>query len=318
MNGILNSTEIVIIGGAGFVGIHLINTLLEKTEFELAVLVHQTLPVPLEPASRVRFIDGNIFDGASLAELIPVGSIVVNLVYLGNGSREDNLKALSNLLEICHQKTIKRFVHCSTAVVSGRAKDLEVTESTVCEPYNNYEKTKVALEDLVSAKATEWKLEAIIVRPTCVFGENGQNLLKVANDLSTGSLIKRYLKSCLYNTRKMNLVPVKNVVSAIEFLMFVPMSEICETFIVSSDEDPDNHYWYVEDRLLKLLALRPLLLPPVALPKCILTLMLKLLNRSNLVTEQVYSSAKLRSRGWVPPVSLDSAIKDFADWYCQR
>jgi nucleoside-diphosphate-sugar epimerase len=199
--------------------------------------------------------------------------------------------------------------------VSGRAEDIRVSEETVCVPYDAYEKEKFALENLIINKTAESNIETIIVRPSCVFGSGGQNLLKLANDLTQDGRLKRYLKSCLFSKRKVNLVPVETVVSAIEFLVLSTMINQTETFIVADDEDPENNYWSVEELLIDNLGLDRLPIAHIQLPKWVLSILLRLANRSNFEPQRIYSSAKLRRLGWLPAIKLSVALQNFAEHY---
>ena len=109
--------EIVLLGGSGFVGTHLIKELLSYGNYSLSLLKHKSPPVIPELAGYVRLVNGDFFEEKSLDALIKPDSIVINLVYLNNKTRASNTLGLQNVLGVCMRKNIKRFIHVSTAVV---------------------------------------------------------------------------------------------------------------------------------------------------------------------------------------------------------
>src|SRR5205085_7791579 len=118
---------------------------------------------------------GRPADYGSLADFVESKAIVVHLAYLSNKTPEQNLKALRNLAKACCEKGVSRFIHVSTAIVAGDVTAPVVTETTECRPSTDYEETKLKLEALVT-KQLEGHCEVAILRPTCVFGQSGQNL----------------------------------------------------------------------------------------------------------------------------------------------
>ena len=191
-------------------------------------------------------VKGNLFNKRSLDTLIEPDSIVINLAYLNNETRASNTVGLQNVLTVCTRKKIKRFIHISTAVVSGRASTLEIDEEVVDVPFSDYEKTKLKLENLVVSAFKFSNIHSVILRPTAVFGSLGKNALKLIDGLKEDSLAKNYLKACLFNTRRFNLVPVSYLVSAIIFVIKKSVKKK-DIFIVSADDEIDNNYKFVEE-----------------------------------------------------------------------
>ena len=144
--------------------------------------------------------------------------------------------------------------------------------------------------------------ELAILRPTAVFGRGGKNLLKLAHDLTRGSRILNYLKSSLFNYRKMNLVYIDNVVAAL-------------VFIISDDEFLTNNYRDIEKCLLQRFGYKDYFIPPIPLPLFVLNLMLRAMGKSNFNSGRVYECKKLLNAGFKKPVLFDEGLLRFADWY---
>lgn len=221
---------------------------------------------------------------------------------------------MDNLAGACAKVRIKRFIHCSTAVVAGRTPDKVIDENTICNPVNKYEKTKLAVEKSLIEKYGS-SFEVVILRPTAVFGPEGKNLVKIANDVRQGNRFINYLKSCLFNDRKMNIVYIDNVVSSIVFLISINEKMEREIFIVSDDEYPANNYRDVEQFLMKNLGYKDYLLPHIPIPFFILIFLLKLAGKSNLNPTSIYDCRKLLVAGFKKPVLFEEGLAFFADWY---
>ena len=242
------------------------------------------------------------------------GCTVVNLAYLGDGSRRENLTAIENLAEASARAKVRRFIHCSTAVITGRVPDDVIDEETKHNPKSEYEKTKLEVEKTLLGRYGNL-FELVILRPTAVFGPGGKNLLKLARDLREGNWIINYLKSCIFGYRRMNLVYIDNVVSSIAFLMDSQKRMSREIFIISDDEYESNNYRDVEQFLMKKLGIRDYPLPRFSLPSFVLAFLLKLAGKSNLNPAATYDCQKLLRTGFNKRVPFHEGLASFADWY---
>ena len=302
--------DVVVVGASGFIGRHLVASILCQREIKLRVLVHRGNPDGLFNKDNIAVIKGDLLCPETLDKLCVENATVINLAYLRDRPRQDNLTAINNLLEACVKAKISHFIHCSTVSVFGRVSSDIVTENTKCNPVNEYEITKMQIEDAVFERADS-AFDAVILRPTAIFGPGGRNLLKLANDLRSGNKIDNYLKACLCNMRKMNLVSVHNVVAAIKLLMQTDKKINREVFIVSDDEFQSNNYYYVERYLMKSLGLAGYPFPLIPVPY----FMLKLAGKSNFNSRRVYSCQKLVNLGLKKTVLFENGLADFVDWY---
>ena len=306
--------EILITGVTGFIGKHLLRRLDGQKNIRIRALVHKKPDTGLLNKDNISVVEGDLTRRETLDKFCVRGATLVNLAYLGGRPRQDNLAAINNLLEACEKAGIKRFIHCSSAAVFGRVSNDMVTEDTVCTPSNEYEATKLEIEKAILERASG-KFEIIILRPTAVFGPGGKNLLKLAGDLKSGNKTANYLKSCLFNTRKMNLVSVYNVVSAVELFINTEEKIGCDIYIVSDDDDQRNNYLYIEQYLMKSLSLNGYPVPVIPFPSFFLKLLLKLMGKTMFDPARVYSSQKLSNFGFKKNISFEDGLADFSKWY---
>ena len=242
---------IAITGASGFIGKHLVAQLLREGGYAVRVLSRNRQRDLGEGrfGKEVEVFEGDINDPHTFGGFLVPGCTVINLVYLLDAGEERNRACTSNLLDACKEAGVSRLIHCSTAAVAGRVADDLVDEKTRSQPVTDYGLTKLKIEqDIIDA--SKGAFEAIVLRPTAVFGISGEPLKKLAADLGRGNRWKNYLKSCLFGRRRMNLVHVANVVAAFVFLISNTRRLEGEIFIVSDDDDPRNNFVDVEEFLM--------------------------------------------------------------------
>ena len=306
-----NKLNIFVIGGTGFIGNHLLKMLSVKG-VTVKVLSRDSKKVN-SSTGNIRFIVGDLQQVDSLVEFFEPGCIVINLAYLSSKSKQENLEAIHNLVLACRQVGVARLVHCSTAVVVGRSRDNIITEDTICQPLTEYEKTKLDIENILIEDLKD-ETEIVIVRPTVVFGENGKNLVKLANELTGGSRFELFIKTAIFSKRKMNLVCVENVAEAIYFLATLK-EDISGCYFVSDDDVKENNYCDIVCLLCKYFNLHQVKIFYLPFQDFLLSFLLKLRRRSNTNPRRIYSSEKLMKLGYKKAVNFQDGIRSFAEWY---
>ena len=306
-----NKQNIFVLGGTGFIGNHLLRMLSVKG-VTVKVLSRDSKKNN-SSTGNIQFVVGDLQQVDSLIEFFEPGSIVINLAYLSSKSKQENLEAIHNLALACRQVGVARLVHCSTAVVVGSSRDNVITEGTICQPLTEYEKTKLEIENVLIEDLKN-EIEIVIVRPTAVFGENGKNLVKLANELLGGSRFEVFFKTVIFSKRKMNLVCVENVAEAIYFLA-THKGDISGYYIISDDDGKENNYYDVVRLICKHFNLPRVKIFYLPFQSLLLSVLLKLRRRSNTNLQRIYSSEKLLKLGYKKAVNFQDGIRSFADWY---
>jgi nucleoside-diphosphate-sugar epimerase len=307
------AASIVVIGASSFIGAHLLSSIPKRLNLAVKALVRRRDPAFENSLPEVRFFEGDLLMPESLEDILEPGCTVINLAYMHEASRETNQEALANLAEGCSKAGIKRFIQCSTAMVHGALKQDVICDDTVCVPKSLYETTKSNLEALLQTEYAS-RFEVVILRPTAVFGPRGKNLLKLVEELSRGSRIMNYLKACLFDSRRMNLVHVRNVTAALWFLADPTRSLSESVYLMSDDDQANNNYGYVRSFLIKHLDIGPDPLPILRMPSFLAQIVLKVTGNPRPNPRQVYIPKNLSSEGFVAPVDLDEGLIEFASW----
>ena len=302
-----------ITGGSGFLGRHLIPFLARDGCHRIKYLSRRDRTIFPEFVN-VELWLGDLLDEYTLAAFLERDAILIHLAYLANESREKNVAAITNLLAAAGKSGIAKFIHCSTAVVVGNAADEVIDENTPCRPQNEYERTKLQIEEILLGSCPV-DLPLIILRPTAVFGKYGQNLNKLIEDLEKGSSVQNYIRKALFRDRDLNLVSVENVVEAICFLATDEKEVTKEIFIIADDDAKENNYAFVSRRIESILAINVLPFPVLQLPNPLLSFLLRVLGRSNTNIHRKYSSDKIAEWGWQKSHSFAERLDQHIKWF---
>ena len=311
---------IAIIGASGYIGRHLVARLRCLSEVQVRAFCRsrqQGLDIFRSGDNNLEIIEGSLDCPESLRNLLEPDCTVINLAYLWDAGENENIAATSNLLKACRAANVRRLIHCSTADVAGRTRDNPITEDSACQPVSKYSIVKYEVESAILNAAHD-DFDIAILRPTAVFGPGGRNLKRLAANLVAGNRLLNYLKSCLFGSRRMNLVHVANVVAAILFLIDRQEDIDGEVFIVSDDYAIANNFAEVERTLMHLLDCSDYALPRIPLPQWILSLLLRLLGRNNINPSCNYAQNKLQNLGFKRPVIFEDGLMEYANWYRSR
>lgn len=179
----ITNSRILVIGGAGFVGSHLVDQLLNEPVREIVVLDNfvRGTRANLRNAvqdKRVTVIDGSITDQALLRELMKGTDYVFHLaalwlfecVHQPRSALDVNVGGTFNVIEAAHEAGVKKIVYSSSASVYGDAVFTPMTEE---HPFNNrtmYGATKIAGEQFLRAFHEQHKLNYVGLRYMNIYG----------------------------------------------------------------------------------------------------------------------------------------------------
>lgn len=190
--------RIVVTGGAGFIGSHLVDELLDRrraghvTVVDSLVTGRRAHLARRAEDPRLRFVEADIRSDAGLRALEGV-DVVFHLAALGarQGRRDPienhdvNAAGTLRLLERAHAEGVRRFVHVSTGQVFGPVHRVPVGEHHPMRPATAYGASKLAGEAHVRAAHRAHGLATTVVRPFGTYGTRS------AFDGESGEVIPR-------------------------------------------------------------------------------------------------------------------------------
>lgn len=179
----ISDCKIVVIGGAGFIGSHIVEELLKEDVGEIVVYDNFTRGTKnnLESSlhdKRVRLIEGDVTYVDVLSDALKGASHVFHLAALWllhcyeypRAAFQVNIEGTFNVLEACVQQQVKRLIYSSSASVYGDAVTIPMSED---HPFNNrtfYGATKVAGEQMCRAFYERYGLSYVGLRYMNVYG----------------------------------------------------------------------------------------------------------------------------------------------------
>jgi len=174
-------------GGAGFIGRHLVYSLLEKNH---EVTIYENFSNSSENNIKkllqkgALLIQGNLTDFSLLKKNLKDFDFVIHLA-----AKIDILESLKhpeitnkinvggtiNLLRICIENNILNVIGASSAAIYGDPETIPVTEETIPNPVSPYGADKIAMEFYLRAFANAFNLNTVSLRFFNVYGKGQSN-----------------------------------------------------------------------------------------------------------------------------------------------
>jgi len=213
--------NILIIGGAGYIGTNLCNYLIQKN-FNITCL--DTFWFGNFLNKRVKKIKADIrnFNFESLGKF----DCVIDLAYLSNDplcevdarhTWESGPLAVYKILEFCKKRKIKKFIFASSGSIYGLKKEKKVTEELGLDPLTDYNKSKMICEKVV--ESYNKNLNIIIIRPATVCGSSPRLRLDVVLNLFCYQAYFKKKISILGGKQTRPLVNINDMVRSYEFFI---------------------------------------------------------------------------------------------------
>ncbi|MDO8509314.1 MAG: NAD-dependent epimerase/dehydratase family protein [Nanoarchaeota archaeon] len=170
--------RVLVTGGAGFIGSHLVDHLIEKG-FEVTILDDLSGGLLKNVNRNARFIQGSITDKDLVEEVMRDQEIVYHLAayaaeglshFIRNYNYNNNLIGSVNLINASIKNKIKCFLFTSSMAVYGSG-DPPFDETHKPSPEDPYGIAKYAVEQDLKVAHEMFGLNYVIIRPHNVYGE---------------------------------------------------------------------------------------------------------------------------------------------------
>ena len=178
----VQNTNVCVIGGAGFIGSHLVDYLIEEKNCNVIVLDNLITGQTKNINSKAKFIWHDIRDNENELTRILKNH---NIEYVFNYAAEPyipecferpmhffdiNATSVLRVLNACQDANIKGLLQVSSAEIYGDMKG-KITEKDPVEPHSTYGVSKLAADGLVQVRWKEAKVPAIALRQFNCVGE---------------------------------------------------------------------------------------------------------------------------------------------------
>ena len=211
---------ILVTGGAGYIGSHVVLRLLEESNHKIVVFDslengHLSTIEKLKLVRDFSFVKGDLKNKSDLENLFrnfDIDAVIHFAAYIRveesvQNPRKyysNNLIGTVNLLNEMIDHDVKKIVFSSTAAVYGEPKYVPIDENHSKHPINPYGKTKFMVEEILDDYDKAYGLKSIRLRYFNVAGADSQNRIGESHEPET-HLIPNILASATDQTKVFNL-----------------------------------------------------------------------------------------------------------------
>lgn len=308
--------NLLVTGGAGFIGSHFVLRHKEQFPDDLIVVLDQLTYAGnkafLEPVlNRIRFVQGDIADVELVSQLILRYEIdtIVNFAAETHVDRSiknavpfihTNIVGVQALIEVLKAAPHVRLLHISTDEVYGDISDADAPRKVgdPLYPSSPYAASKASGEMLLLAAMRTWKLKVAITRCTNNYGPHQ------ADEKFIPTVVRNAVKNekiPLYGSgkNKRDWLYVTDHTDALEMILKTEWASPA-IFNISADDERQN----------------------VDVAKMILSILGKSDDLISFVDDRpghdwryALDSSNTRKLGWSPKVSFDEGLKKTVEWY---
>lgn len=185
--------NVLVIGGAGYVGTHLVESLIEKN-YKVTVYDLFLYGNFFQENKNLSLINGDIRNLENLRKVIKNKfDCIIHLACISNDPSFDldpqlgksiNFDPFEELVKISKDAGVARFIYASSSSVYGIKSESDVDETFSLEPLTDYSKYKAMCEDIL-LKYNDKDFTCCIVRPATVCGYSKRQRLDVVVNILT-------------------------------------------------------------------------------------------------------------------------------------
>lgn len=195
----------LVIGGAGYIGSHMVRALLDNSPFEPVVFDNLSTGHREFVPKDVRFIKGDLRSEADIRAAFgqlrvdtvlhfAASSLVGESVQNPLKYYENNVAACVNLLKAMTESGVGKFIFSSTAAVYGEPERVPIEESDRTKPTNPYGQSKLTIENMLRDVSHSTGLRFVALRYFNACGAHNSAMIGERHDPET-HLIPNILKA---------------------------------------------------------------------------------------------------------------------------
>ena len=236
--------NILLTGGAGYIGSHVANLLLDKG-LNVSIIDNLITGNKKLIPSKANFYNCDIDDANSVQKIIKKNEFDIVMHFAGLIRVDESVKLpkkyhlynyqkAKKFLNICFENNLKKVIFSSTASVYGNPEKKNVSEKDKVNPLNPYAETKLKLENYLIKESKKQNVKYIILRYFNVAGADEKlrsgliskfstHLIKIASEVAVGKKDKLIINGDDYDTKDGS--PVRD---------YIHVSDLADIHIVSA------------------------------------------------------------------------------------
>ncbi len=326
----MQTQEIAVVTGAnGFVGSHLVDTLLSKG-LKVRCIVRKSSSLKWLDKKNIEIFDSGLFDKEGLREAFNGANYIYHVAGVVKSKTKEgyfkgNVETTRNLLEVAieNSTTIKRFLVVSSQTVSGPSTDGHpVNEETQCNPITTYGRSKLEEEKLVLSYKD--RLPITICRAPAVYGERDTEIFIYFQTFSKG-----LTTTIGFNKKELSLI---HAVDLVEGFYLAAMSEKAKGEIYFIGSEKFYTWQEINSITSKILNKKPII---IKVPHFLVYTIASVaqffamfsskpatlnIEKAKDITQQYWTcdtSKAMKDFGYRQKISIEDGIKRTCDWYKQ-
>jgi nucleoside-diphosphate-sugar epimerase len=291
--------RILLTGSTGFIGNELYKKLLGR---EVVILNRSEMPI----RSGDKYYHYDMRSDTSVFD--EVGTVIhcAGIAHSKDtqSMHEVNVQQTIELARASMDAGVSKFIFLSSIGVNGKSTFTPFDESSSCEPYDEYSRSKFEAELELKKLVAGSEMNLVIVRPPLVYGPDAKGSFNLLIKLCKSRIPLPFL---LFNNKK-SFIFVENLVSFLIACIDVKFSKT-ELFLISdmSDVSTSELIALIRNKLG-----RPVFLFPF--PVTILKYLLSIIGKKDLVSKledplQVDSRYAVKFTGWKPQITLSEGLE---------
>ena len=236
--------NILLTGGAGYIGSHVANLLLDEG-LNVSIIDNLTTGNKKLIPSKANFYNCDIDDVNNVQKIIKKNEFDIVMHFAGLIRVDESVKLpkkydlynyqkAKKFLSTCFENNLKKVIFSSTASVYGNPEKQNVSEEDEINPLNPYAETKLKLENYLIKASKRQNIKYIILRYFNVAGADEKlrsgliskfstHLIKIASEVAVGKKDKLIINGDDYDTKDGS--PVRD---------YIHVSDLADIHIVSA------------------------------------------------------------------------------------
>lgn len=322
MNQIWKDRQVLVTGAGGFIGSHLVETLLRSGAQVRAFVRYNSrgdpgllrLVSPVEESGgSLEIVAGDLRDPQTIHEAVRGCDLVFHLGALISipysyhhpyEVAETNLMGTLNVLSACRDLGVRRLVHTSTSEVYGTARYAPIDEAHPLQGQSPYSASKIGADKLAESFYCSYNLPVVTVRPFNTFGPR-QSARAVIPTIITQALVHSTIHLGNLNTTR----DFTYVSDTVQGFLLAALTPGVEGNLLNLGTGQDIRIRDVAERIAQKMGRQVEIVIDSH----------RLRPEKSEVLHLISDNRRARDLiGWVPQVSLDAGLDLTIDWIRQN